>query len=81
MRYFGERLEIQILIQVLIDMLNDSMHAIDIDIAALGRIARHRDCESAFRLVADGFDIVAIRADHEGGDEAHDVCFEALGLA
>ena len=78
-RDFGERLEVQVLIQMLIDVFSDSMHAIDIDIAALGRTARHRECESVFRLVADGFDIVAMRADNVIDD--HDVYFGTLALA
>ena len=75
-RDFGERLEVQVLIQMLIDVFSDSMHAIDIDIAALGRVARHRDCESVFRLVADGFGIVAIDAERFQG-----ICEQPLALA
>ena len=36
--YFGERLKIQVLIEMLIDIRGDAMHAIEIYIAASERI-------------------------------------------
>ena len=41
MRDFSESLEIQKLIDVLIDVLDDAVHAIDIHLEALGRAFRH----------------------------------------
>src|SRR5258707_8969073 len=48
-RNLGERLQIQELIQMLIDVLRDTVHAIDVQMAASGSIHRYRGVRSFSR--------------------------------
>ncbi len=45
-RNLGEGLQIQELIEMLIDVLRDTVHAIDVHIAASGSMDRHRQRRS-----------------------------------